>query len=826
MSNFMNKATRLQKGRLLAISALTVVLIALWAVGSATADPPRSTLSVESTPTMINYQGIIKVNNQVFNGSGYFKFAIMDAASGDGTTNYWANDGTPSGEPAASVTLAVTNSLFNVMLGDTTLAGISQPINGTVFDNDPTYLRVWFSQTGTAGTFEALEPNQRIASVAYALHAMYAENSPPGATGPTGPTGATGAAGATGATGPIGPQGPTGLTGVTGPTGPQGSAGITGATGPTGPTGMTGATGPTGPTGATGLTGSSGPTGPTGPTGATGPATLCGYTESCVNGLSITAIGSDAIHGHSTGTSGVLSGIYGLSDSSNGRGVYGESPYVGVWGYSPAESGPSWGVYGQSNSSDGYGVVGHNEATAGPAYGVIGESLSNAGTGVLGSVFSSSGTNYGVYGQSYSNSGFGGMFVNSSGSGWERGVAVRGLAGNGSESDIHPGDLLYNAGGEFVGVNGVIGAASGDATNNVGVIGLTEGTTNSAGVYGRNAAPSGTNYGVLGESYSTSGRGVAGFAFAGSGTTYGVYGGSYTPSGYGVYGSGGSYGVYGTSSGYGVYGNGISSGVYGTSDYIGVNGTSYDGTGVHGSGGNHTDNPQVSGVYGISSSDNGWGVAGHNYWGGVGVGAWSYSGNLIEAYDGDFPGGALRFYVDQSGVVHADGGWATFSPIITDEGEAQHRTLHGVSSPEAWYEDFGTASLVDGQAFVPIEPLFAQTVNLRADYHVFLTPLCSEAVLLFVTEKDETGFTVQGVTLDGKPSTCDFDYQVVAKPFGLEGVRMEEITIPVRESQPREENPNGSPDDDNPSEVIPPAGIDHPSPPESPGGNNNVGGSP
>jgi hypothetical protein len=79
---------------------------------------------------------------------------------------------------------------------------MSRSIDGTVFQHDPTYLRVWFSQTGASGTFEALEPNQRITSVAYALHAMYSENGPPGPEGPQGPQGPIGPAG------PIGPVNP------------------------------------------------------------------------------------------------------------------------------------------------------------------------------------------------------------------------------------------------------------------------------------------------------------------------------------------------------------------------------------------------------------------------------------------------------------------------------------------------------------------------------------------------------------------------------------------------------------------------------------------
>lgn len=261
----------LLKRRVLALTLLVVLVITLWAVGTAAADPPRGTLQEESTPTMINYQGVIRVNDQLYDGTGYFKFAIVDAATGNGTTNYWSNDGTASGEPAAPVSLVVNAGLFNVLLGDTSITGMSQSIDGTVFEHDPTYLRVWFSQTGAPGTFEALEPNQRIASVAYALHAMYAENGPPGSTGPTGPQGPIGASGPTGPqglTGPIGAtgsQGVVGATGATGPIGATGPQGLIGPSGPSGPSGPTGALGPQGPTGATGPVGTTGATGPTGP---------------------------------------------------------------------------------------------------------------------------------------------------------------------------------------------------------------------------------------------------------------------------------------------------------------------------------------------------------------------------------------------------------------------------------------------------------------------------------------------------------------------------------------------------------------------------------
>lgn len=56
--------------------------------------------------------------------------------------------------------------------------------------------------------------------------------------------------------------------------------------------------------------------------------------------------------------------------------------------------------------------------------------------------------------------------------------------------------------------------------------------------------------------------------------------------------------------------------------------------------------------------------------------------------------------------------------------------------------------------------------------------MCSELIVLAVTGKGPDSFTVQGATLDGKPSTCAFDYRIVARQRGHEGRRLEKIDIP------------------------------------------------
>ena len=115
------------------------------------------------------------------------------------------------------------------------------------------------------------------------------------------------------------------------------------------------------------------------------------------------------------------------------------------------------------------------------------------------------------------------------------------------------------------------------------------------------------------------------------------------------------------------------------------------------------------------------------------------------------------------------------SAVVETSNHGQ-RLLYAVESPEVWFEDFGSASLAEGATTVAFDPIFAETVNLEEDYHVFVTPLSQEPVLLFVTDKSDAGFTVQGVTLDGEPAACAFDYRVVAKRLGYEDMRLEETT--------------------------------------------------
>jgi hypothetical protein len=115
-------------------------------------------------PNLLNYQGRVAVGTVNFEGSGQFRFALVNAA---GTTTFWSNDGTSTAgsQPTAAVALTVTKGLYSVLLGDTSLAGMTSAIPASVWTNPDVRLRVWFNN-GTNGS-QLLTPDQRLAPSGY-----------------------------------------------------------------------------------------------------------------------------------------------------------------------------------------------------------------------------------------------------------------------------------------------------------------------------------------------------------------------------------------------------------------------------------------------------------------------------------------------------------------------------------------------------------------------------------------------------------------------------------------------------------------------------------
>lgn len=115
-------------------------------------------------PQILNYQGRIAVDSVNFDGSGQFKFALVNAG---GTTTHWSHDGTSTAgsEPSASVTLPVTKGLYSVLLGDLSITGMTSAIPASIWDQEDLRLRVWFND-GVHG-FQHLKPDQRLAPNGY-----------------------------------------------------------------------------------------------------------------------------------------------------------------------------------------------------------------------------------------------------------------------------------------------------------------------------------------------------------------------------------------------------------------------------------------------------------------------------------------------------------------------------------------------------------------------------------------------------------------------------------------------------------------------------------
>lgn len=108
-----------------------------------------------------NYEGRVLVDEIPYTGDGHFKFAIL-LGSGDKTV--WSNDGTSDdgSEPASAVVVSVTEGVFNVIIGDTSIYNM-EALSPSIFNNKKDYyLRVWFSDSGDAETFEHLAPDRRI----------------------------------------------------------------------------------------------------------------------------------------------------------------------------------------------------------------------------------------------------------------------------------------------------------------------------------------------------------------------------------------------------------------------------------------------------------------------------------------------------------------------------------------------------------------------------------------------------------------------------------------------------------------------------------------
>jgi hypothetical protein len=447
--------------------------------------------------------------------------------------------------------------------------------------------------------------------------------------------------------------------------------------------------------------------------------------------------------GNTVGTAGVL-GVAGSGNSSGFGGI------AGVWGNASAH-------VGALGTSDQYAGV-QGISSKGP--GVQGSSTSNIGVeGSSNEYIGVQGTSnqyVGVYGQSGAFSGVEG--ISTSGSGIS-GISASGPGASGS-STASAGMIGYTA-GSTLNTGGVIGIA-GPRTNFSGISGIWGDAANHVGVQGTSNIYTGvqgssvSGPGVQGN--STSGNGIHGL----SANTSGIFAETTST-------SGGDAALY-------AYSHNNALGVFGFSPKFGIEGESGGNSGVGAQSSVFVNGPAA--VWGDTNGA-GYAVVGTTDSGVAGefinnsssqeamyVGNF-YNGNSTVATLTGEKGGCTFF---GNGDVLCEG---TISSAVISAGGGRALKTYSVQAAENWYEDAGSAQLVNGVAHVQLEPAFGQTVNTGIEYHVFLTP-GGDSEGLYVSNKTEQGFEVH--EQHGGHSNIAFDYRIMAKRAGHENERLEDVT--------------------------------------------------
>ncbi|PKN95101.1 MAG: hypothetical protein CVU43_24450 [Chloroflexi bacterium HGW-Chloroflexi-5] len=109
--------------------------------------------------------------------------------------------------------------------------------------------------------------------------------------------------------------------------------------------------------------------------------------------------------------------------------------------------------------------------------------------------------------------------------------------------------------------------------------------------------------------------------------------------------------------------------------------------------------------------------------------------------------------------------------VRTTEGP---KALYCVESPENYFEDYGTAHLVNGRAVINIDPLFLETILIDENnpYKVFIQLVDEIPNNVHIVKKNNYFEVVEN---NGGTSNAEFDWRLVAKRKGYENLRLETV---------------------------------------------------
>lgn len=132
------------------------------------------------------------------------------------------------------------------------------------------------------------------------------------------------------------------------------------------------------------------------------------------------------------------------------------------------------------------------------------------------------------------------------------------------------------------------------------------------------------------------------------------------------------------------------------------------------------------------------------------------------------------FVVEGSGDYEKNGACVAGCAIATAASVGRAVKTYASMTSQPTVEDFGEAQLVNGRAYVRLSADFANIVDQRAPYLVFITP--EGDANLYVASKARNGFEVNET--HGGRSTILFSYRIIAKPFGAHEARLPMVTVP------------------------------------------------